>query len=66
MLCASEFFVDARLFQNRVGGMAAFDVVRNGKIDVGYRAIPDFVASLAMPHKRATCIFQNFKQPTVE
>jgi hypothetical protein len=42
------------LAQDRVGGVATGNADRHGKIPLGDRAMPDFVAALALPDKRAT------------
>jgi hypothetical protein len=51
---ASKRLRQPSLAQDRVGGVATGNADRYGKISLGDRAMPDFVAALALPDERAT------------
>jgi hypothetical protein len=61
-----ERFGESGLSQNRVGGVSAWYPDGNREVSCGYRTMPDFMAALTLPHKRAACGQQQFPEHPVE
>lgn len=62
----SERLGQSRLAQNGVGGVAARDADGHREIPLGDRAVPDFVAALALPDERAARFTQQIAQRPIE
>jgi hypothetical protein len=62
----SERFRQACLAQDRIGGVAAWNSDRDGEVSFGDRAVPDFVASLALADKKTAGAAQQIPQRLVE
>jgi len=56
----------SRLAQDGIGGMAARNADRHGEIPLGDRAMPDFMAALALPDQSAAGGAQQVAQGPIE
>ena len=53
-----ELLEKSRLFQDGIGGMLGLDGIVHDKSNAGYRAVPDFMISLASAFEGATGVTQ--------
>ena len=62
----SERLGQARLTQDSIGGVTAGNTDGHSEIPLRDRAVPDFVAALALPDERASRRTQQLPQSAVE